>query len=126
MLRWRCDGKTVQSALSGRAMRDLPPACGRRVSSRDRPPIGPVSREIRRNSGVAVGYKVSWATIQANARRCRKLFKMHRSSALRDTVLERLAMGQSPEQIVGRLGLEHGKPLIGVESIYRYIYWRVN
>ena len=85
-----------------------------------------VSREIRRNSGVAVGYKVSWATIQANARRCRKLFKMHRSSALRDTVLERLAMGQSPEQIVGRLGLEHGKPLIGVESIYRYIYWRVN
>lgn len=35
-------------------------------------------------------------------------------------------MGQSPEQIAGRLNLENGKRLISVESIYRYIYWRVS
>jgi len=85
-----------------------------------------ISRELRRNSGPKVGYKVNWAMIQTRARRCRKLYKMERSSALREKVLDSLAMGQSPEQIAGRLELENGKPLVSHESIYRYIYWRVN
>ena len=36
------------------------------------------------------------------------------------------SMSRTPEQIAGRLELEHGKPVISHESIYRYIYWRVN
>jgi len=66
-----------------------------------------VSREIRRNSGVQVGYKVSWAMIQARARRCRKLYKMQRSSALRETILERLAMaGDDRASVVTNVGAD--------------------
>jgi transposase, IS30 family len=85
-----------------------------------------ISRELRRNSGPKVGYKVSWAMIQTRARRCRKLYKLERSSTLRERVLDSLAMGQSPEQIAGRFELENGKSVISPESIYRYIYWRQN
>ena len=35
-----------------------------------------------------------------------------------------LAMGHSPEQIAGRLALEHGRVIISHESIYRFIYHR--
>jgi transposase, IS30 family len=35
-----------------------------------------------------------------------------------------LAMGHSPEQIAGRLALEHGHVIISHESIYRFIYHR--
>lgn len=85
-----------------------------------------ISRELRRNSGSKVGYKVEWAMIQTRARRCRKLYKLERSSALREQVLNSLAMGQSPEQIAGRLELENGKPVISHKSIYRYVYWRTD
>ena len=33
-------------------------------------------------------------------------------------------MGRSPDQIAGRLALEHGKTVISHESIYRFIYYR--
>ncbi len=82
-------------------------------------------RELRRNSGAKIGYKVEWAEIQTRARRRRRLYKLECSSALRDLVLDRLAMGWSPEQIVGRLEREHGRSPISHESIYRYVYWRV-
>ena len=85
-----------------------------------------ISRELCRNSGRKVGYTVAWAMIQTRARRRRKLYKMERSSPLRDMVLDLLAMGWSPEQVAGRLEREHGKPVISAESIYRYVYWRVN
>lgn len=35
-----------------------------------------------------------------------------------------LATGHSPEQIAGRLALEHGRVIISHDSIYRYIYHR--
>jgi transposase, IS30 family len=41
---------------------------------------------------------------------------------LRATVMERLASGWSPEQIAGRLAIEHGRKVISYESIYRFIY----
>ena len=85
-----------------------------------------ITRELARNSGAKVGYKVEWAMIQARARRRRKLYKLECSSALRKLTLDGLAMGWSPEQIAGRLELEHGRPMISHESIYRYIYWRVS
>jgi IS30 family transposase len=85
-----------------------------------------ISRELRRNGGRKVGYQVSWAMTQARARRCRRLYKLECSSALRDLVFERLAMGWSPAQIAGRLERDHGTVVISHESIYRYIYWRVD
>ena len=84
-----------------------------------------ISREVRRNRGRKVGYRVSWAETQRRARRCRRLYKLECSSALRDLVFDHLAMGWSPEQIAGRLERDHGRPVISHESIYRYIYWRV-
>jgi IS30 family transposase len=41
---------------------------------------------------------------------------------LRDQVLAALAQGWSPAQVVGRLKREHGRTIIGCETIYRFIY----
>ncbi len=49
---------------------------------------------------------------------------MARQPDLRDCVGNSLAMGPSPEQIAGRLALEHGRVIISHESIYRFIYHR--
>jgi transposase, IS30 family len=51
-------------------------------------------------------------------------FKLARQPDLRALVRDGLAMGRSPEQIAGRLALEHGKALISHESIYRFVYHR--
>jgi transposase, IS30 family len=51
-------------------------------------------------------------------------FKLARQADLRDSVGKSLAMGHSPEQIAGRLALEHGRVIISHESIYRFIYHR--
>jgi IS30 family transposase len=51
-------------------------------------------------------------------------FKLARQPDLRDYVGNSLAMGHSPEQIAGRLALEHGRVIISHESIYRFIYHR--
>jgi len=51
-------------------------------------------------------------------------FKLARQADLRDSVGKSLAMGHSPEQIAGRLTLEHGRVMISHESIYRFIYHR--
>jgi transposase, IS30 family len=91
-----------------------------------------VSRELRRNSKKTKvwvgGYDASRADSLALRRRrwdCR--FKLARQSGLRSLVLDRLAMGWSPEQVAGRLAIENGgTPLLSHESIYRYIYFRVS
>jgi IS30 family transposase len=51
-------------------------------------------------------------------------FKLARQPDLRNSVGKSLAMGHSPEQIAGRLALEHGRVIISHESIYRFIYHR--
>src|SRR3977135_3415517 len=48
-------------------------------------------------------------------------FKLARQPDLRNCVGKSLAMGHSPEQIAGRLALEHGRVIISHESIYRFI-----
>ena len=89
-----------------------------------------VSRELRRNSkpsnsGWPGGYDAVRAHRLAARRHARgRQHKLVRQPALRQIVVDQLAMERSPEQIAGRLALEHGKPLISPESIYRYIYWR--
>src|SRR6185437_1864155 len=48
--------------------------------------------------------------------------RLEREPDLRRAVMERLASGWSPEQVAGRLALEHGRKVISYESIYRFIY----
>jgi len=88
-----------------------------------------ISRELRRNAQPskkwAGGYEPVRAQQLADRRRrwdCR--FKLARQPDLRDHVWKSLAMGHSPEQIAGRLALEHGRVIISHESIYRFIYHR--
>ncbi|MFL6813893.1 MAG: IS30 family transposase [Bradyrhizobium sp.] len=80
-----------------------------------------ISRELKRNGGAQVGYRSSYANQQSRARRW-KGCRLEREESLRAAVMERLASGWSPEQIAGRLALEHGRKVISYESIYRFIY----
>jgi IS30 family transposase len=89
----------------------------------DRPPSA-VSRELKRNTGHQVGYRPSYAQQQARARRWSGS-KLERDETLRNTVLERLAAGWSPEQVAGRLAREAGRTVISYESIYRFIYAQI-
>jgi transposase, IS30 family len=85
-----------------------------------------VSREIKRNTGTGAKavYRAGYADDQAWARRWTGS-KLERQPALRTRVLNRLAMGWSPEQVAGRLALEDDKPVISHESIYRFIYAQI-
>jgi IS30 family transposase len=83
-----------------------------------------VARELKRNSGRQVGYKPTYADAQARARRWSGS-RLERQPDLRNTVLDCLKRGYSPEQVAGRLKLEHGHALISYESIYRFIYAQI-
>lgn len=85
-----------------------------------------VSREIKRNTGTGIkaNYSPAYADEMAWARRWSGS-KMERQPDLRLAVLNRLAMGWSPEQVAGRLALEKGKPIISHESVYRFIYAQI-
>jgi transposase, IS30 family len=101
----------------GQSIRQIAAALDRSPSS--------VSRELKRNTGSgprAGAYKPSYAQAQTSARRWSGS-RLERDEALRGQVLGLLAQGWSPEQIVGRLKREAGgKTLIGVETVYRFIY----
>src|SRR6185312_17544257 len=79
-----------------------------------------ILRELKRNSGTTVGYKPSYAEAQAWARRWRGS-RLARQPDLRAFVLDRLAMGWSPEQVAGRLARDNSSMRISHESIYRFI-----
>jgi IS30 family transposase len=83
-----------------------------------------ISRELKRNHGVQVGYRSSYAHQQTRARRW-KGSRLERDASLRAAVMERLASGWSPEQIAGRLEREQGRKRISYESIYRFIYAQI-
>jgi transposase, IS30 family len=91
--------------------------------------VSTISRELRRNGQPTNAWRHGYEPVRAHwlaARRrrwdCR--FKLARQPALQDRVGRDLAMGHSPEQIAGRLALEHGSTLISHESIYRFVYHR--
>ena len=89
------------------------------ASAMDRSP-STISRELKRNGGRKVGYKPSYAQQQARARRWSGS-RLERDDALRALVLGQLARGWSPEQVAGRLKLDHGHRVISYETIYRFI-----
>jgi len=107
--------------LEGISQNQIASALGRAPST--------INRELRRNSQPTKvwigGYEPVRAQQLAERRRrwdCR--FKLARQPDLRSRVSKSLAMGHSPEQIAGRLALEHGRVVISHESIYRFIYHR--
>ncbi|WP_448661419.1 IS30 family transposase [Sphingomonas sp. CJ20] len=88
-----------------------------------------VGRELRRNSKPTKVWPGGYAPGRAHRlairrRRWDGRFKLARQPDLRDIVKNGLAMGCSPEQIAGRLALEHGRTMVSHESIYRYVYHR--
>lgn len=84
-------------------------------------PASTISRELKRNAGRQVGYKPAYADEQTRARRWSGS-RLERDEPLRTCVLERLALGWSPEAVAGRLALDAGSQVISHESIYRFIY----
>ena len=98
------------------------------ASALDRAP-STISRELRRNSRATKVWTGGYDPVRAQyladrRRRWDGRFKLARQADLRDCVGKSLAMGHSPEQIAGRLALEHGHVIISHESIYRFIYHR--
>jgi IS30 family transposase len=104
---------------AGKSMQAISCALERHVST--------ISRELRRNSQPRRAWAGGYDPVRADqlAKRRRQWdgrFKLARQPDLRDYVGNSLAMGHSPEQIAGRLALEHGRVIISHESIYRFIY----
>ena len=110
----RCEIARLQAA--GSSIRQIAAALDRQPSS--------ISRELKRNKGSgprAGAYKPAYAEAQTAARRWSGS-RLERDEALRGQVLAGLAKGWSPEQVAGRLKRDQGQPVIGHESIYRFIY----
>ncbi len=83
-----------------------------------------IAREIRRNSSRQQGYRPGYAQEQARARRWSGS-KLERDEALRATVLDKLALGWSPEQVAGYLR-KCARPIrLSHETIYRFIYAQI-
>ena len=79
-----------------------------------------IHRELKNNT-TADGYRPDGASRLAWARKLRGS-RIERSTRLRDQIEAGLAMGWSPEQIVGRMELEGMDHKTSVESIYRHVY----
>jgi transposase, IS30 family len=107
----RCE--IARLSANGSSIRQVAAALDRSPST--------ISRELKRNKGVQVGYKPTYANQQARARRWTGV-RLEREPGLRRAVLERLGQGWSPEQVAGRLNLEQGCKVISYETIYRFIY----
>ena len=104
----RCE--IARLSAQGRSIRQIAAALDRAPSS--------VARELKRNSGVQVGYEPAYADQKAKARHWIGS-KLDRDAGLRELVLDHLRAGWSPEQIAGRSGS------IGTETIYRFIYAQI-
>jgi IS30 family transposase len=107
--------------VAGESMQAIACILGRHVST--------ISRELRRNSQPSRAWAGGYEPVRAHQlaerrRRWDGRFKLARQTDLRNHVGKGLAMGHSPEQIAGRLALEHGRVIISHESIYRFIYHR--
>lgn len=83
-----------------------------------------ISRELRRNGTAQIGsYKMPWVEIKARRRKWRagKRPKL-KGPEIVSYVHTKLKEGWSPEQISGRIKIEHPGLSISHEAIYQYIY----
>lgn len=85
---------------------------------------GTISREIKRNSSPKQNYyTMPWAHLKAE----RRSWRAHRRPRLKNEqivlyVRAKLKEGWSPEQIAGRIGLDHPGLSVSHEAVYQYIY----
>lgn len=93
----------------------------------DRSPSS-VSREVRRNNKThRKRYTPRVAHERALAkRRSRGRVERLKNDSIRSYVVEKLKTGYSPEQISGRLSVEHPNQKISHEAIYQYIYAQIH
>lgn len=106
---------------AGTPMRRIAAALGRSPAT--------ITRELRRNAVPTKQWRGPYDGTRAHAlyqrrRRWDARFKLARQPDLAAHVRRHLAMGWSPEQIAGRLALEHGRTIVSHESIYRFIAHR--
>lgn len=106
----RCEIARLRA--EGRSIRQIAAALDRSPSS--------ISRELKRNKGQQIDYKPAHAQERTKARRW-KGSKLDRNTGLREDVLGLLRKGWSPEQVCSFLERQHGKRLLGPETIYRFI-----
>lgn len=99
---------------AGQTIREIAAALDRSPST--------ISRELARNGSYSKQeYQPVHAEEKAWARRWRGS-RMERHLDLQHDVLERLAMGWSPEQVASRMALEERTIRVSCETIYRFIY----
>lgn len=82
-----------------------------------------LSRELRRNAK----YGNAYIPCRAQKKAEKRLLRQRRKAPLKSSLVylyvrEHLRLGWNPEQIAGRLSLDHPKETIDDETIYRYIY----
>ena len=100
----------------GRSIREMGRVLGRSPST--------ISRELRRNRSPAYDFYIDHrAQVRADKRRSKASRRMRlKSEVIRDYVESKLKQDWSPEQISGRIGIDHPGSFISHEAIYQYIY----
>ena len=100
----------------GRSIREMGRVLGRSHST--------ISRELRRNrSPVHHSYIDHRAHVRADKRRSKASRRMRlKNDKIRDYVESKLTQDWSPEQISGRIEIDHPGISISHEAIYQYIY----
>ena len=101
----------------GKSMREIGMALKRH------PPT--ISRELERNAPSV--YKGYYRGHKAHERAVNRISRAHqrprlKSASIRTYVEESLVIGWSPEQIAGRISIDHPELSISHEAIYQYIY----
>jgi transposase, IS30 family len=104
---YRCEGKSLSFIAK---------ALGRNKSS--------ISRELSRNASTEYS---RYTPCRAHARATHRWVTVHRrprlkNDLIRQYVIDNLEEGWSPEQIAGRLPIDHPDQIISHEAIYQYIY----
>src|SRR6266571_3109468 len=84
---------------------------------------GSLSRELRRNAK----YENTYLPCRAQKKADKRTLRQRRKAPLKSSLVylyvrQHLRLGWSPEQIAGRLSLDHPGETIDDETIYRYIY----
>jgi len=100
----------------GSSVGDIAKAIGRNKST--------ISRELKRNSPPE---RRRYVPCRAHTRACERKTKANQHERLkndfiRQYVKDGLAQGWSPEQISGRIRIDHPGQAINHEAIYQYIY----
>lgn len=95
----------------------------RSIASRLERNVSVISREIKNNSTEDFRYQAYWAQNRSERRR-RKSRQRERLADhyIRQYIYEKLPLGWSPEQIVGRICLDIPGKHVSYETIYQYVF----